>query len=98
MSIEINITRKIFGKCVAANSMRAGRGIRSEAPLILNLNARWGCVFKYRPLLRQERYPVYIVQEVKGGQAGLDACGKKEGSCSLHRSSNLEPSIRNESL
>jgi hypothetical protein len=41
---------------------------RSETPLILNIDALWGCVFKvkYRPLHRQERYAVSIVDEVKG--------------------------------
>ena len=53
--------------------MKAYRGSRGIAPLILNLSTRWRWVVNYTPLGKELRYPGDWV----GPRAGVDVYGEK---------------------
>jgi hypothetical protein len=71
---------KSKSKVLPLHPMKAYRGSRGIAPLVLKLGARWRWVVNFtpRPLHDLERTPVHSEQEQDGSRVGLDVLQKRQ--------------------
>ena len=80
------ITEGIIGRVAPVHAIKAYRGSRGIAPLILNLGTRWRCVvnFTRRPLYTQQRTPAPTEQKAGSSHiVGLDSSAEEQNLTSL---------------